>query len=113
MTHFQCVAAAREAQLETETQCGQEQFVPDDLEPVSQALNPHSPLCLNADRLRRLSWVEAAGVLLPPLKHLLLHPAPQLKPHLCLVGLLSRLQQGSSNCWDSVRYKAFLLSDRG
>ena len=79
-------------------QRGKGQFMPDDLEPVSQALDPHSPLCLNADSLCRLSRVEAAGVLLPPLKHLIFHPAPQLKPHLCLVGLLSCLQQASGNC---------------
>jgi len=60
---------------------------------VAQALHPCSPLCFNADRLCWLSRVQAAAMLLPPLKHILLHPAPQLKPHLCLVCLMPCLQR--------------------
>ena len=63
------------------------------LESVAQALHPCSPLCFNADGLCWSGRVQAAAVLLPPLKHILLHPAPQLKPHLCLICLVPCLQK--------------------
>lgn len=65
------------------------------LEPMAQALHPCSPLCFNADRLCWLSRVQATAVLLPPLKHILLDSAPQLKPHLCLICLMPCLQKRS------------------
>lgn len=64
-----------------------------DLEPVAQALHPCTALCFNANRLCRLGRVQAAGVLLPPLKHTLLDLAPQLEPHFCLIRLVPCLQR--------------------
>jgi len=68
------------------------------LQSMAHALHPCSTLCLNADRLRGLGGVQAAGLLLPPLKHLLLHPPPQLEPHLRLVGLLPCLPSRHGIC---------------
>lgn len=63
------------------------------LKPVAQAMHPCSALCFNADRLCRPARVQAAPVLLPSLKHILLDPAPQLKAHLCLIRLVPCLQR--------------------
>ena len=63
------------------------------LKPVAQALHPCTALCFNADRLCRPARVQAAPVLLPSLKHILLDPAPQLKAHLCLIRLVPCLHR--------------------